>query len=145
VKQTYRVVAGLVALGVVVQASAIAFGWFDALNKIDNGLVVDKNYDGNVGHAIHGLNGMYIMPLLGLILLIVSFFAKVPEGVKWAAMVFVGILVQVALGIFGHSLPAVGFIHGFFALLLFWLAWRTAQQASVVEADLASREDAVTR
>ena len=38
-KQTYRVVAGLIALGVLVQAAAVAFGWFDAINEIDNGLV----------------------------------------------------------------------------------------------------------
>ena len=36
-KQTYRVIAGLVALGVLVQAAAIAFGWFDAIHELDSG------------------------------------------------------------------------------------------------------------
>ena len=51
------------------------------------------------GFMIHGMNGMMLIPLVALVLLIVSFFAKVPEGVKWAAMVFVGVILQVALGI----------------------------------------------
>jgi hypothetical protein len=89
-KQTYRVVSGLVALGVLVQAAAIAFGWFDAIHELDSGLVIDENYEGNAGHVVHGINGMYLMPLLGLILLIVSFFAakQVPGARKWAGIVF---------------------------------------------------------
>ena len=59
VKQTYRVVAGLIALGVLVQAAAVAFGWFDAINEVDNGLVIDENYEGNAGHIVHGIVGMY--------------------------------------------------------------------------------------
>ena len=127
-KQTYRVVAGLVALGVVVQASAIAFGWFDALNKIDHGLVVDKNYDGNVGHAIHGLNGMYIMPLLGLILLVVSFFAAktVPGARKWAGIVFGLIVLQIVLAFVAFGAPVVGALHGINALLVFGAAVRAS-------------------
>ena len=35
---------------------------------------------------IHGINGEMLIPLVALILLIISFFAKVPEGPKWAAM-----------------------------------------------------------
>ena len=53
-KQTYRVVSGLIALGVLVQAAAIAFGWFDAIHELDNGLVIDENYEGNAGHVMHG-------------------------------------------------------------------------------------------
>ena len=43
-RQTYRVLAGLIALGVVVQAAAIAFGWFTALSDVDNGLVYADYY-----------------------------------------------------------------------------------------------------
>ena len=74
-KQTYRVVSSLIAVGVLVQAAAVAFGWFAAINDLDNGLVIDENYDGNAFHGIHGFVGFNIMPLLGLILLVVSFFA----------------------------------------------------------------------
>jgi hypothetical protein len=60
VRQTYRVLAWLIALGVVVQAAAIALGWFTALHDVDNGLVIDKNYEGNAGHALHGLNALIL-------------------------------------------------------------------------------------
>ena len=99
-KQTYRVVAGLIAAGVLVQAGAIAAGWFTALHDVDNGLVIDKNYDGNAFHSVHGFVGFNIMPLLGLILLIVSFFAakSVPGARKWAGIVFGLIILQVRPG-----------------------------------------------
>jgi heme A synthase len=131
VKQTYRIVAGLIALGVVVQAAAIAFGWFSVLNKIDNGLVVDKNYQGNAGHAIHGLNGMYVLPLLGLILLIVSFFAakEVPGARKWAGIVFGTIVLQVALAFVAFGAPIVGALHGVNALVVLGTAVRTSMLA----------------
>jgi hypothetical protein len=83
------VLAALIALGVLVQAAAIAFGWFDAIHDVDNGLVIDENYDGNAGHILHGIVGLYAIPLLGLVLLIVSFFAakEVPGARKWAGIV----------------------------------------------------------
>jgi hypothetical protein len=83
-RATYRVLAGLVAIGVVLQAMFIAVGWFTALHDMDDGLVIDKNYDGNWGHVLHGQFGTLVIPLLALVLLVVSFFAKVPGGIKWA-------------------------------------------------------------
>jgi heme A synthase len=126
VRQTYRVLAGLIALGVVVQAAAIAFGWFAAISDVDNGLVIDKNYEGNAGHALHGIVGFYVMPVLGLVFLIVSFVAAkaVPRGRTWAAIVFVAILVQVTLAFLAFGLPAIGALHGLNALVVFGTAVR---------------------
>ena len=126
-KQTYRVVAGLIALGVLVQAAAVAFGWFDAISGLENGLVIDENYEGNAGHALHGLVGFYAVPALGLILLIVSFFAAkdVPGARKWAGIVFGLIVLQVALAIFAFALaPVIGALHGANALILLGCALR---------------------
>ena len=125
-KQTYRVVSGLIALGVIVQASAIAFGWFGALHDVDNGAVLDKNFEGNAGHMIHGLNGMYVMPLLGLLLLIVSFFAAkdVPGARKWGGIVFGLIVLQVALAFVAFGAPIVGALHGINALAVLGSAVR---------------------
>ena len=79
----YRVLAGLIALGVLVQAAAIAGGWFGTINEIDDGATINEDYEGNLGHAVHGMNGMMIMPLLGLFLFVLSFFAKsIPGAVK---------------------------------------------------------------
>ena len=44
-KQTYRVLVRADRLGVLVQAAAIAFGWFDAITDVENGLVIDENYE----------------------------------------------------------------------------------------------------
>ena len=138
-KQTYRVISGLIALGVLVQAGAIAAGWFTAIHDVDNGLVIDKNYDGNAFHGIHGFVGFNIMPLLGLILLVVSFFAakSVPGARKWGAIVFGLIILQVALALFAFSVPALGALHGINALAVFG----TAVRASMLARDSAVRPE----
>ena len=130
-KQTYRVISGLIALGVLVQAGAIAAGWFTALHDVDNGLVIDKNYDGNAFHGIHGFVGFNIMPLLGLALLIVSFFAakSVPGARKWGGIVFGLIILQVALALFAFSIPALGALHGINALAVLGTAGRASMLA----------------
>jgi heme A synthase len=128
VKQTYRAISGLIALGVLVQAGAIAAGWFTAIHDVDNGLVIDKNYNGNAFHGIHGFVGFNIMPLLGLILLVVSFFAakSVPGARKWGAIVFGLIILQVALALFAFSVPALGALHGINALAVLGTAVRAS-------------------
>jgi hypothetical protein len=138
VKQTYRVVAGLIALGVLVQAGAIAAGWFTALHDVDNGLVIDKNYDGNAFHGIHALVGFNVMPILGLILLVVSFFAakSVPGARTWGAIVFGLIILQVALALFAFSVPALGALHGINAL---------AVLGTAIRASMLTRENVGTR
>ena len=127
-KQTYRVISGLIALGVLVQAGAIAAGWFTALHDVDKGLVIDKNYDGNGFHGLHAFVGFNVMPLLGLILLIVSFFAakSVPGARMWAGIVFGLIILQVALALFSFSIPSLGALHGINALAIFGCAVRAS-------------------
>ena len=144
-KQTYRVVSGLVALGVLVQAGAIAAGWFTALHDVDKGLVIDKNYDGNAFHGIHGFVGFNVMPLLGLILLVVSFFAakSVPGARKWGGIVFGLIVLQVALAMFAFQVPALGALHGINALALFsTAAWAGIRVGRLAPAKSGARESA---
>jgi heme A synthase len=128
VKQTYRVVSLLIALGVVVQASSLALGGFTVLHDVDNGLVVDKSFEPNFGQMLHGLNGMYVMPLLGLILLVVSFFAatSVPGARKWGGIVFGLIVLQVALAFVAFAAPVVGALHGINALAVLGTAVRAS-------------------
>ena len=58
---------------------------------IDDGATLDKSvieaweddpptWTGSIGHFIHVMNGTFLIPLLGIILLIVSFFAAVNGG-----------------------------------------------------------------
>ena len=127
-RQTYRVVASLIALGVLVQAAAIAFAWFQVINDVENGAVLDENAEFNAGHIVHGMNGMFVMPLLGLLLLGVSFAAarSVPRARKWAGIVFGLIVLQVALALVAFGAPVVGALHGINALLVFSAAARAA-------------------
>ena len=139
-RSAYKFLAYAIDVLILLQAAVIAWAVFGLTKYVEDGHSISKSgLDGNKtlfseenGFAIHGISGTTLIPLAALLLLIVSFFAKVPEGPKWAAMVFVGIVIQIVLGVLGHGVPALGFIHGFWALLLFWLAWRTAKQADVV-------------
>jgi len=135
-KSVYRVLAGLVAVGVVLQAMFIALGWFTAIKDVDDGLVIDKNYDGNIGHTLHGQTGMMIIPIVALLLLIVSFFAKVQGGIKWALYVVGLVALQITLAFLSFGAPAVGALHGLNAFALFAVAGfasRRAARQSVAE------------
>jgi heme A synthase len=121
VKQTYRVVAGLIALGVLVQAASVAFGWFQVISDVESGAVFDENAEFNLGHLVHLYGGLYAIPVLGLVLLVVSFLAakEVPAARKWGGIVFGLVVLQVALAIFAFALaPAIGALHGLNALFL---------------------------
>ena len=117
-KATYRVLAYLVAAGVFVQAGAIALGWFTTIHELDDGAVIDSNYEGNIGHSIHGTNGMMVIPVLVIVLLIVSFFAKFSGAVRYALIIFGLTLLQIALAFVAFGAPVVGFLHGINALAL---------------------------
>src|SRR6478735_7404581 len=152
-RSAYKYLALAIDALILVQAAAIAWAVFGLGKYIEDGNSLTKakmegdtfSFTEERGFMIHGINGQLLIPLIGLILLIISFFAKVPEGRKYAGMLFGGIVVQVALGMTAHALPALGFIHGFWALLLFWLAFRTAKQADLLDAGSAAPEAAAVR
>jgi hypothetical protein len=129
-KSTYRVLAMLIAAGVVVQAMAIALGWFTALKDLDDGAVIDKNYDGNFGHVLHGQVGMLVMPVLALLLLIVSFFAGIAGGVKWAAIVLGLVALQITLAFVSFGAPALGALHGLNAFAVLGVAAFAGRRAA---------------
>ena len=135
-RNVYRVLAYAVAAEVIVQAMAMVFAIAGLGKWVDNGGVFDKAlmesdqspFPEVVGFAIHGINGMMIVPAIALLLVISSFFAKIPGAVKWAALVLLLVIVQITLGLVGHAIPAVGALHGLNALLLFSVAIYTARR-----------------
>jgi len=139
-KMVYRVLAVLIALGVMVQGAAIAFGMFGLIKWIEEGGSLDKSTElnsslgGYVGFNTHATVGIMVMPVLALLFLISSFFAKVPGGIKWALIVFGVAVVQVALGLFSHSLAGLGWLHGANALILFGVAVTAAMRVRVPKA-----------
>jgi hypothetical protein len=140
----YRVLAWLVAAEVLIQAAAITYAVFGLGQWIQNGGVLDKSvmesevsaFPQEVGFAVHGINGEMVVPLLALLLLVVSFFAKLPRGVALAGGVVGLTALQIVLGMLGHGVPGLGILHGANALLLFAVAVVAARIADPGIADL---------
>ena len=142
-RTTYRVLAGLIALLVVIQAAMIAyaigglFTWIDAGNTLDKAVIESwednpPDFEGSLGSFLHFfIIGGVLIPLLGLILLIVSFFAKVPRGVMLALVVFLAIVAQYLLGTFAASTstPLLSLLHGLNAFIVFGAAVSAATAA----------------
>jgi hypothetical protein len=141
-RTTYRVLATLLPVGVVVQAAAIAFALFQITKEIDDGAVIDKNYvesssgSAGLGFAIHAIDGEMVIPLIALLLLIVSFFAHVHGGVRWASIAFGLVVLQVVLAFASFGVPGIGFLHGINALAVFSVGVAAARAARGPGADL---------
>lgn len=142
-RKTYRVVGYLIAVLVVVQAGAIAWAFFGLSNWISDGGVVDKAYlectdcesfgVAEWGFAIHMFfNGMVLIPLSALVMLGVSFFAKVPGGVKYAATVVGLVVLQIiVLPMLSREVGSgFGALHGINALVLMGVAAMAGRRAS---------------
>jgi hypothetical protein len=127
-RNAYRGLAQLIALGVVVQAAVIAFGLFGIWNDVDDGKVVNDDYDGNGGFAMHSIIGTGIIPILAIALLVVAFFVKVDGAVKWAGLVVLAVVVQIALAFISFGVPAIGLLHAANAFLLAGAATMAARR-----------------
>jgi hypothetical protein len=140
-RATYLVLSRLIALLVVVQAMMIVWAISGLFKWVDDGETLDKSvmegwadepptFDGAIGHFLHALVlGQGAIPLAGLLLLIVAFFAKVPRGVMLAAVVVVLIVIQILLGINAQGTPLFGMLHGLNAFLLFGAAMAASMAA----------------
>ena len=151
-RTAYRVLAFVIAAEVAIQAAAIAYAIFGLGAWIQSGGVMDKammeseasTFTGDGGFALHGINGQIVFPLLVLILLVLSFFAKVPRGAMWAG-VLVGLTVlQILFAVLGLGLPILGVLHGVNAMLIFGVAVMAAMAARAA-APIGDRAAATTR
>jgi heme A synthase len=132
-KTVYRVLAYAIAALVAVQAAAIGYAVFAQLHWIEKGGTLDgaaleSGAPGTGAFIFHALNG-YAVLLVALALLIVSFFAKIPQGVRWAVIVLVCTVLQIALGTLSRLLAPIGAVHGAIALVLFGVAVMAAMRA----------------
>jgi heme A synthase len=148
-RNVYRVLALLVAVGVMVQAAAIAFGMFGLIKWIEGGGSLDQSTElnselgGYAGFSTHGTVGIMVLPAIALLFLISSFFAKVPGGIKWALIVFGVTVLQVALGLFSHAVAGLGWLHGANALVLFGTAVTAAMRVRRTAPTRAAVEEPV--
>ena len=119
----------------IVWAIAGLFSWIDGGATLDKSVIEGwenepPTFEGSIGHFIHLMSGTFLIPLIGLLLLLVSFFAKVPRGVALAATVVVLIVIQYLAGIFAEpDMPYLGLVHGANAFLLFGAALVAAKAA----------------
>ncbi|MFG3340290.1 hypothetical protein [Glycomyces sp. NPDC048151] len=133
----YRILAYVIAAEVALQAAFMAYAvaglgiWVQDGGVLDSAVMESEEppFDEAIGFMFHGINGMMVLPALALILLIVSFFAKVKGGVLFAVLVLAWVAVQVTLGIFGHEAAIFGFLHGLVAFAVYGSAFMAGYRA----------------
>jgi heme A synthase len=143
-RSAYRILADVIAVAVVIQSMAMVwaiaglFHWIDSGGgSLDSSILDDwqdnpPDFQGAIGFAIHGIVGGMVIPVIALALLIIAFFARVPGGVKWAAILVVLVIVQLVAGYGGYDAAWLGLIHGLNAFALFSLAIVAARAAHPV-------------
>ncbi len=138
-RNAYRGISFAIAALVALQAAFIAFALSGLAAWVQEGGTLDATalaegstveVGGATGFMLHALTGTFLIPLLALALLIISFFAKIPGGVKWAAIVFGVVVLQYALALFTRvtGVPFLGALHGLNALILFGVAVTAAMR-----------------
>ncbi len=148
-RTTYRVLAYIICGLVGLQAASHAWSSAGVALFLAGGGTVDFASEGPppfpeaLGFMIHGMNGMYAIPIVALALLVVSFLAKLPGGVLRAAIVLVLVVLQVTLGLLGHELTALAFLHGLNALALFGVALWAGMRAGRPAGQVASARSTV--
>jgi hypothetical protein len=146
-KSAYRILAGLVAVGVVFQVAVIAYEFFRMGGYVHEGGTLDAaaldsdHFPGAGGGNLHGV-GAIVVAILGLLLLISSFFAKIPGGIKWGAIVFGLVVLQWVLAFLSFAVPYLGFLHGINALVLFGAAMTAGARVRRTTGSISAPESA---
>jgi heme A synthase len=130
--KVYRVLAYAIAAMVAVQSAAIGYAVFAQLNWIGEGNTLDNaafesGAPGTAAFIFHAFFGGAVL-LVAIALLVISFFAKIERGVRWAVIVLVTTFVQIALGVLSHFTAVFGAVHGAVALVLFGVATMAAMR-----------------
>ena len=154
-RQAYKVLAHTIAGFVAIQAAVMVFAvaglglWIDDGNSVSESNFNENSipdFFGSIGLDLHAIFGTMVIPLLALVLLVLSFFAKIPGGSKWAGFVLLAVVVQITLGIFGHVIAISGLLHGLNAFVLFTVALTAGRRVSTLPADVGrTPEDAAIR
>lgn len=144
--KAYRFLAFMIAVLVIVQAAMIAWAFFGVSNWVTDGGVIDKEFleceedcesigAADWGFAIHMFfNGLVLIPLTSLVLLVVSFFAKVPGGVKWAAIIVGLVILQVIVfPVLSREVGSgFGALHGLNAMILLGTAINAGRRVNTM-------------
>ncbi len=140
--KVYRVLASLVAVGVVVQAALIAYGiaglshWiYDDRNTATRATFEEDStvdYGGKLGFDLHGELGALWLPLLALAFLVVAFATRrsVEHGLRFAGIVLGLMVLQAVLGFATLAVPGLAVLHAVNALALLLTATYAATRLS---------------
>lgn len=153
-RNVYRGFAVAVAALVALQAAFIAYAMSGLAHWIQQGGTLDASafsegstveVGGGTGFMLHGITGTLLIPLAALVLLVVSSFAKIPGGVKWAGIVFGLVVLQYALVVVGRmaGIPFLGALHGLNALILFGAAVTAGMRVRRVASARAGQPESV--
>ncbi|SDB80803.1 hypothetical protein GA0111570_103126 [Raineyella antarctica] len=124
----YKYIAHLIALLVVVQAAVVVWGMAAEIKyQLNNPTATLDSVPFPAGAMVHGMVGMYVIPIVALVLVALSLAMR--DGRKWALLILLAAILQVALGIGGVALSEyLGLLHGINAFVLLGLAeyaaWR---------------------
>lgn len=120
----YKVLAFLVVGLVAVQAAAHAWASSGLVKYLAQGGTIDFESTEAppvpefLGLMIHGMNGMFVIPIVAIVLLIVALVTKSSRAIIWAGVVVGLVALQVTLGLLGHETTALAFLHGLNAIVL---------------------------
>jgi len=137
-RTAYRVLAYLLAATVAAQAALIAFGAFALEDKIDSGPVSDGD---TTGVTLHHIVANAVI-LCAVVLVCISFRAKIEHGVRWAATLLALVVLQFMLAYAAYGTAVIGALHGLNALAIFAVSLQAGRRVSkTAPADQASARD----
>ncbi|GAA2131490.1 hypothetical protein [Glycomyces algeriensis] len=133
----YRILAYVIAAEVALQAAFMAYAiaglyiWVQDGGVLDSAVMESEDipFDESVGFMLHGINGMMVVPFLALVLLIISFFAKIKGGIRFAVILLLWVALQIFLGLFGHEAAIFGLLHGLVAFAVYGTAFMAGFRA----------------
>jgi hypothetical protein len=118
-------------------------GYLEGGGTLDGAALDSRHFPGAGGANLHSI-GAGVVSLLALLLLISSFFAKIPGGVKWALIVFGFTVLQWAFAILAFIVSSLGFLHGINALALFGCAAMAAMRVRRATASINTSQERAT-
>lgn len=145
----HRILSGIIAVLVGVQAASHAWSSAGVGKYVQDGGVVDAAmmnsreappFPEALGFPIHGITGMMIIPAVAVILLIVSLLSRNAWRMKMGILILVLTAVQVALGMLGHGMTSLAFLHGLNALALFGAALIATRSSEGAGSPLTHRQ-----
>ncbi|MFJ6417682.1 hypothetical protein [Paeniglutamicibacter sp. NPDC091659] len=133
-RTSYKIIARLISLAVVIQAAVIAWSMFEAISFLQRGIMPEGP---PFAAMLHGNIGMCVVPVLAIALVAVALLAH--AGLKWALLTLLAVALQIALAFVAFNASWVGMLHGINAFAVLALAEVAAHAIEHAEAKVRVR------